>query len=238
MTLKSKNTLLDTEYFDLISTLHDFSEDTEVKYAIVGGGAIQAYLADILTNKHGNRKPKFESIRDAKSQLEHVFRPTDDIDIVMLTKENPSFFSFNLEQYIHQNYQPNSIKPSHKAMTVSRNGHQMRVQLATDPKIYRGFEDELFNYQVESANKLKLIYDHRGKGKSTTVFVPKPEVLVLPKISRFNPGDIIDLNNLTKGLKASGIGFDRAEVRGLVKEFAPERADILMSNLDTILNNQ
>lgn len=238
MALQSKNTLLDREYFNLISTLHDFSEESGVKYAIVGGGAIQTYLADILTNKQNNRKPKFESIRDAKSQLEHVFRPTDDIDIVMLTKENPRFFSFNLEQYIQENYQPQSLKPSHKAMTVSRNGHQMRVQLATDPKIYRGFEDELFNYQVESANELELVYDHRGKGTSTTIVVPKPEVLILPKISRFSPGDIIDLNNLTKGLKASGIGFDRAEVRGLVKEFAPERSEILMSNLDTILNEQ
>jgi len=238
MALKSKNTLLDREYFDLVGTLNDFAEENGVRYAIVGGGAVQAHLADILTNKSGHRKPKFESIRDARSQLEHIFRPTEDIDIVMLTDENHKFFSFNLEQYIRDMYQPKSVTQSHKSMGVARNGHQIRVQLATDPKAYKGFEDELFNYQVESAVEMDLIYDHRGKGLTTNVVVPKPELLILPKISRFSSGDIIDVNNLTKALKSSGRGFDRAEVRSLVKEFAPERADILMSNLDEILNNQ
>ncbi len=237
MKIKDKNTLLDKEYFELVETLDSFAKENSIPYVIVGGGAVQAHLSDILTNPSQNQKPLYQSMREARAQLEHVFRPTDDIDIVMLTNENYRFFSYELENHIRERFSPN-IKKSHKSLGVIKNGHQMRVQLATDPKIYQGFDDALFNYQVESATELDITYDHRGKGCSSKIVVPKPEVLILPKISRFSSGDRIDIYNLTKALSSSGRGFDRSEVRSLVKEFAPDQASRLMKNLDEILNEQ
>ena len=136
MPLHNKHTLLDIEYFELARSIDEFASEKEIPYAVVGGCAVQAHLADIMTTPNpifgGNK-----SLRDARLELNHMFRPTDDIDAVMLTDEKGGVIAHNLIQHI-QERSPSDIYCDDTSIILTKNGHRLRIQLATKAHEYCG----------------------------------------------------------------------------------------------------
>ena len=237
--IEERNTIEDRQMYELLSNIHDFSSHEEIPYAVVGGLGIQSQLTDLLTN------PKyegvtFESIRDIKSKLprneEHciIYRPTEDIDVVFLTDETDNVISSKLENFLRQTYSDN-IRSEPKFLVTENNDKRIRIQLATSADKYRGFSNELFQYQVETADKLIIPYDHRGSGRSTELIVPKKEVLILPKLSRLSESDLIDLNEIVRMSEARKVPIDLQEVRSLAKAYS-SNPESIVSNLERIIS--
>jgi len=232
--IQERNTIEDRQMYELLSNIHDFSSHEEIPYAVVGGLGIQSQLTDLLTN------PKyegvtFESIRDIKSILPRsIYRPTEDIDVVFLTDETDNVISSKLENFLRHTYSDN-IRSEPKFLVTENNDKRIRIQLATSADKYRGFSNELFQYQVETADKLIIPYDHRGSGRSTELIVPKKEVLILPKLSRLSESDLIDLNQIVRMSEARKVPIDLQEVRSLAKAYS-SNPESIVSNLERIIS--
>ena len=232
--IQERNTIEDRQMYELLSNIHDFSEYEEIPYAVVGGLGIQSQLTDLLTNPE-YEGVTFESIRDIKSKLpSSIYRPTEDIDVVFLTEETDAVISSKLENFLRHTYS-NNIRSEPKFLVTENNDKRIRIQLATSAEKYRGFSNELFEYQVETADKLTIPYDHRGSGRSTELIVPKKEVLILPKLSRLSESDLIDLNEIVRMSEARKVPIDLQEVRSLAKAYS-SNPESIVSNLERIIS--
>jgi len=230
--VEEKNNIGDIEMFNLLSEINDFSNNENIPYAIVGGLGIQAQLTDLLTNPE-YVGVTFDSIRSIKERLPtSIYRNTEDIDVVFLTEDSDTVLSSKLERHLRETYSQN-IRSEPKFLVTENRNKKIRIQIASTAEKYRGFSDDLFRYQVDTADTLKLPYDHRGSRRSTELVVPKKEVLILPKLSRVSDTDLVDLNELIR-LASARDPIDVQEVRSLAKAYS-DNPDIIIGNLERII---
>ena len=234
--MQKEHNLTHRDLFNLVQATHDFCTENEIPYAIVGGVGVQSHLVNSITHASGGPTSISEDRRNSNI-FGWLLRNTNDIDVVMLTDRSNERLDFEIEKYLIQNL-PNfsGLTPKSGTLKVNTNRSEISLQVTTDSVKYKGFEESLFEYQVDSANELELIYSERGPVNRTNVKVPTSEILALPKLSRYSVSDMQDLQNLIRITRIHGQGFDKNAVKSIAKRYAPNNSHTLVSRLDEIMS--
>ncbi|MEK6889835.1 MAG: nucleotidyl transferase AbiEii/AbiGii toxin family protein [Nanoarchaeota archaeon] len=188
-------TLQNRGYFDVLKMVADDFNQEGVNYALVGGTGIQSRISDISCRAQKTTIP-------GTNNLEHVLRPTNDLDITSDADEE--FFTgfFNRIQALnHPNVVVLDERPRSKKIVMSIKGKKdpigVFVNYQTGPQDFSGLDTGFYSDCLETATDLILPY----RGSKAQIRVATPECLVASKLTRSDPKDIFDISTLLRTMK-------------------------------------
>lgn len=188
-------TLQDRGYFDVLKMVSDDLNEQRIHYALVGGTGVQARIADISC------RAQKTSIPGALS-LEHVLRPTNDLDITSTADESFFVGFFNRIQETNPTVIVLDERPRCKqiVMPVKGKKEQTRVFInyQTGPQDFSGLDARFYESCLETATPLTLSY----RGSQADVLVASPECLIASKLTRGDPKDVFDISTLLRTMKS------------------------------------
>ncbi len=222
-------TLFDKGYFVLLNELGEAFSDHSIDHLLVGGGAIQAYSLFFLTN---NGKLSLEDAVKPNEVIGELIRPTDDYDFITkdasyedireainslnrVTVEQddpPSMFAIRIARdgAVRQMYKVKELSHSNNGKEV-QDSYDVWSTVAYTPKSLKvdlpeGFYESRF--EEDNVREFSITYD----GLELKVRVPRPELLLAPKIARGRPKDLMDIYNLIEIMANRGEQFDSSKI--------------------------
>ncbi len=220
-----KYTLANRDYFDLLGSISEQLDRSEINYALVGGTGVQARIANIVF------EAKKEDILTAR--LELLFRGTKDFDLAATSNEEQFIRFFNEFQALNPNATLGSQgKRKQRQITYRGSKTPMEVFLNYEvgPQDFTGLDDSFYYDCVNHAELLRL----KNGNKSIRVYVARPEHLITSKLTRYDPKDILDIGNLLKVMQIYGQKAGKLDSH-LIKTYL-EKADKveLIGRLDEV----
>ena len=222
-------TLFNKGYFVLLNELGRAFSERSIDHLLVGGGAIQAYSLFFLTN---DGKLSLEDAVKPSEVIGQLIRSTDDYDFI--TKDasdwdvREAINSLN-EVTVEQDDPPNlfaikigrdgAVRQMYNVEELSHSNNGREVQDSYDiwstvayiPKSLKvelpeGFYESRF--EEDNVREFSITYD----GLELKVRVPRPELLLAPKIARGRPKDLMDIYNLIEIMADRGEQFDFSKI--------------------------
>lgn len=200
-------TLLNREYFNIAGALHEALKEQDVKYAVVGGGGIQARIVDAVA------KQGLKSIKDCKHILQTPLRSTTDIDIATSGGDGVKMFSAGQKISGSCGVGYNQMRDARALKFEPVGKAPIYVQYELDKDNFQGLP-EMYNSVIEEAEKLNLRYN--GK-HGIELMVAQPKHLIASKLTRWAPKDIVDTSNLLKIYHDCGKQIDIEDIRAILK---------------------
>jgi len=214
MTKQNAYIITDDIFMDSLNIICKYFSD--IPYAIVGGGAVQIYVA-YAAIKNG----QFGSIKEING-LPFILRKTGDIDISFYYDFTEIVKKFNLIiANAAGSYRFHSFT---KRFVIQHKNKQFNLNYQTEPddlkEIPTYYEDI-----IHTAISLELPY----KDEILKLKIAKPEYLVVSKLTRSRPKDQVDISLILKSAEMDDYSFDSEEVRSILKSVGKgEDYDILM----------
>jgi hypothetical protein len=184
-------TLRSAEYFEVLRRVSEQLDKQNIAYALVGGGGIQARIADLLCRVNKTDIPNVPG-------LETLLRETKDLDITTEAEESDFIRFFNELDLSNPNI---SVKPrtirSKRIILNEDDRPEVYINYQTGPQDLAGLDETFYHECIDTAEKLTL---KRGN-INYRVHVALPEYLITSKITRNDPKDIWDIGALLKLMK-------------------------------------
>jgi len=213
-------TIQDEIFLDALEIIH--TNFDEIPYAIVGGGAVQAYSTSVTIKTTG-----LNSVKEVNG-LSLILRKTGDIDLSFNGDAAELSKKFNL--IIERTSGVYCFHSFYKRFVIQEGLRRFNLNYQTEPDDLKGIASYYFDI-IQTAMRIKLPY----KNKIITVKIARPEYLIVSKLTRAKPKDQVDIMLLLKTMEADNYPFDSEEVRSILKSVnKPEKYDILAELADSI----
>lgn len=201
-------TMKDKAYFSLIGEVSEELFNHGINYALVGGAAVQARVASILSSaKQGGI--------GAVDELDPLIRETKDIDITSNADEGKFMYFFNEWQVKNPNIMLKSIGEKRKEIKFVTCPKTIDVILnyQTEPHDLKGLDENTFYECIETATPVELWYDN----KRIETVVAQPEYIIASKLTRSEEKDIFDISALLKTTEKYGPRIDFNKIKFILE---------------------
>lgn len=218
--MKKQNvyTIKDDMFMDALKIIHDHFYD--VPYAIVGGGAVQVYVASVAV-----KEAQLSSVKDING-LSFILRRTGAInlsfhcDFTELTKK------FNLIIAETSGYTFHSFT---KRFVIQAGRRRFNLNYQTDPEDLKGIPAYYYDI-INSAITIEIPYQNM----LMPLKIARPEYLIVSKLTRVKPKDQVDIVLLLNAMESDDYPFDSEEVRSILKSIDKQHNyDILVELMDS-----
>jgi len=219
--MKKQNvyTIQDDLFLDALKIISDHFG--EIPYAIVGGGAVQIYVASIAV-----RQAQLRSVKDING-LALILRRTGDIDLSFHSELTPLLQKFNL--IIAEATGGYSFHNFAKRFVLQAGSRRFNLNYQTEPEDLKGIPAYYYDI-ITSALTIELPYQNTV----IPLKIARPEYLIVSKLTRIKPKDQVDIVLLLNAMEADGYPFDSEEIRSILKSVGqPHHYDILIELMDS-----
>ncbi len=218
--MKKQNayTIRDEIFMDALRIIHDYFSD--IPYAIVGGGAVQVYVASTAI-----QEAQLKSVQDING-LSFVLRKTGDVDLSFHFDVIELVQNFNL--IIAQATGKYTFHSFTKRFVLQDGNRRFNLNYQTEPDDLKGIPAYYYDI-IQTAIRVELPY----KNETLLLKLARPEYLIVSKLTRVKPKDQIDIALLLKAIEFNDYPFDSEEVRSILKSIDKlENYDILVELMD------
>ncbi len=216
--MKKQNayTIVDEIFMDTLNIISQYFKD--IPYAIVGGGAVQIYVASVAAKEnHAN------SIRDIQN-LSFMLRRTGDIDLSFQYDLTELTKTFNLIiKDISGYYRFHSFD---KRFVIQQGHQRLNLNYQTEHSDLKGISP-YYDDIIQTAITVDLPYKSRDIG----IKIATPEYLIASKLTRIKPKDQADIVILLKAMEKDGYPFDSEEVRAILKSVQKQDNYMILAEL-------
>ena len=228
--VKNNYNLRDWGYFKLLQLVAEGLEFPEIDYALVGGSAIQARIANAFNVYGGITIPDIP---------EPMLRRTKDFDIATQSSEGELVRFLNLLQLENE---PLSIRPKQprRVSLVYSPGRGISsvsviLNYQTGPQDFSGLGDEFYGECLKTAEDISLHFNN----EEARVRVATPECIIASKLTRSSHKDIVDISGLLrvlecykeKGAKPFNYGLVKLYLKEAKKEHCFQNLDVIMTEI-------
>lgn len=205
-------TIKDTLFQEILESFSEELEREGIQYALVGGAATQARIANLLT-KNG-----VMAINDAPG-LEYLIRKTGDFDVAMDISEHNLVAFFNNYSAINAGrFSINQITNDNKSLRIAKGSRYMNLNLEACPEDFKGLPNSYYDI-INTSEPVGL----RRGNSNIIVNVAKPEYIVASKLTRLEEKDKLDVYNLINCMYQNKKKFNFEEVKNVLKENNKEK---------------
>ncbi len=213
-------TIQDEIFLDALEIIHTNFHETP--YAIVGGGAVQAYSSSTAIKTAG-----LKSVKDING-LALILRKTGDIDLSFNDDAAELSKKFNL--IIERSAGTYTFHSFFKRFVIQDGLRRFNLNYQTEPDDLKGIASYYYDI-IHTAMRIEL----PCKSKILTIKIARPEYLIVSKLTRAKPKDQVDIMLLLKTMQADNYPFDSEEVRSILKSVNKlEKYDILAELADSV----
>ena len=195
-------TIQDDIFLDALTLIADHFQG--IPYAIVGGAAVQAYVASVAI-----KTGQAESVK-ALNGFSFILRRTGDIDVSFDDDPVALVNTFNL--IVAQAAPPYSLHSFPKRFVMQGGARRMNINYQIEPTDLKGIP-AYYHDIIHTAITVMLPHQSR----QLSLKLAKPEYLIASKLTRVKPKDQIDIMLLLKAMESDQYPFDAEEVRSILK---------------------
>lgn len=226
--MKNNNyNMKDWGYFKLLQLIAEGLELQEINYALVGGSAVQARVANAFNTYENISIPDIH---------EPMFRKTKDFDIATYSDEGEVVSFLN---HLQLENDPLTIRPKQSRrvnLTYSPKRDISPVSIVLNyqigPQDFAGLGSNFYDECLKTAEYLGLHYNN----ETAKVRVATPECIIASKLTRNSPKDIVDISGLLMVLAAYETKGARPFNYNLVKDYLREAGkENCFQNLEVIM---
>jgi hypothetical protein len=213
--MKKQNayTIKDDIFLEALRILHEHFQD--VPYAIVGGGAVQVYVASTTI-----RETRLKSVKELNG-LSIMLRKTGDVDLSFHVDEIELIRNFN--HVIAQAAGKYTFHSFAKRFVVQDGSQRFNLNYQTEPDDLKGIPAYYYDI-IQTAIPVELPY----KNDTLRLKLARPEYLIVSKLTRIKQKDQFDITLLLRSMELNEYPFDSEEVRSILKSINKlENYDIL-----------
>jgi len=189
---------------------------SDIPYAIVGGGAVQVYVASVAV-KNG----QLNSVREIQG-LPFILGKTGNIDLAFQYEDTELVKKFNLIiADTAGNYRFHNFT---KRFVIQHKTQRFNLNYQTEPEDLKGISS-YYEDIIATALSVELPY----KADRLQLKIARPEYLIASKLTRGRPKDQVDISLILKSAEMDDYPFDSEEVRSILKSVdKADKYDILM----------
>lgn len=210
----SKYTIKDDFVWRTLSSFKDEVERQRIPYSLVGGVAVQARIADLLSED--GRWDIY-----GVPNLDSLIRPTGDFDFALDVSKNDNVSNDNLSYLFNifisnaNNFSAKQI--SSKSMRINQNDQSIILNCETCPEDFKGLP-KFYQDIIDSSENISL----RKNNSHLDIVVPKIEYMLASKATRAEEKDIFDMYNLINHSLDKKKPVDKEFIRNVLKESGKE----------------
>ncbi|MEK6874783.1 MAG: hypothetical protein AABX52_03475 [Nanoarchaeota archaeon] len=199
--MKGDYNIQDKALFDTLTALVEEFDRVNVTYAVIGGVAVQLYIAALRSNNGEYPVNKCPG-------LDTLLRRTGDVDIIVKSEEFPMVYFFNNFANYHNQFRVVNAKNYALIDKITINYMDSADKLK--------WFGHLYLRTLDTANKLRLSYGKQALSIKTQMI----EFLIAAKLTgnRIQEKDFWDLATLLRESKRKGRSINYDTIKGILED--------------------